>query len=134
VNDSFYRDPWFGGETVFADGTRLIWSVEDFVKSQKKYKRNPRGKIKSKTKNKYRSFISMQIGMHNKKYSIPEKIKEKSDAYGAIRTKETDDYGWMSVRKMIKHPSGQTFAPRDFLNTVAIAYARATPVAGGKKQ
>jgi hypothetical protein len=134
VTDSFYRDPWFDGETVFTDGTRLIWSVEELVKSQKKYKRNPRGKVKSKTKTRRRSFISMQIGMHNKKYSLPEKIKEKTNNFGNVRTKEMNDYGWMSVRKMLKHEGDQTFAPRDLINTIATAYARATPIAGGRKR
>lgn len=132
IIDSFYRDPWLDGDTRFADGTRLIWSIEDLVKSSSKSKRNPRGKHKTKTKDKHQSRISLQVGMHNKRYSLPEKVKQKG-VEGAIRTKDAGDYSWMSINKMVKHPVGQTFAPQDFVNSIASAYIRATP-AGGKKQ
>jgi hypothetical protein len=131
IVDSFYRDHWLDGDTVLADGTRLIWSIEDLVRSSHKTKRTTRGKIKSKTKDKHRSLLSLQIGMHNKRYSFPEKIKQKT-AEGVIRTRDLEQYSWMSIRKMIKHQGSQTFAPGDFINAVASAYARAIP-AGGKR-
>lgn len=131
IVDSFYRDHWLDGETVLADGTRLIWTVEDLVRSSKKEKRNYRGKHKSKTKNKHQSLIALQVGMHNKKYTLPGKIKQKT-AEGAIRTKDVDKYSWMSLRKVVKHSGGQSFTPTDFINAIASAYARAIP-AGGKK-
>ena len=131
IVDSFYKDHWMDGDTILADGTRLIWAVEDLVRSSEKNKRNNRGKHKSKTKNKHQSLISLQVGMYNKKYSLPEKIKQKT-AEGAIRTKDVDKYSWMSLRKLIKHEGGQTFTPSDFINAIASAYARAIP-SGGKK-
>lgn len=131
IVDSYYRDHWLDGETILADGTRLIWSVEDLVKSSQKSKRNARGKHKTKTKNKHQSLISLQVGMNNKKYILPEKLKQKG-AEGAIRTKDVDKYSWMRVRKMVKHQAEKTFSPADFVNVVASAYLRAVP-AGGKK-
>ncbi|HRH41642.1 MAG TPA: hypothetical protein PKY82_08365 [Pyrinomonadaceae bacterium] len=131
IIDYFYKDQWFDGETVLADGTILKWNVFDYAKQSKKSKRTPRGKYKSKTKNKHRSFISMTVGMHEKKYELPEKLKQK-DQVGNIRTKESGDYNWMNIKKMIKHWEGQTFSAQDFANAVAIAYTRATPT-GGKK-
>ena len=131
IVDSFYRDHWIDGDTVLADGTRLIWSIEDLVKSSQKNKRNARGKHKTKIKNKHRSLISLQVGMHNKKYSFPEKIKQKT-AEGTIRTKDADNYSWMVIRRMIKYEGGRTFTASDFINAIASAYARAVP-AGGRK-
>lgn len=132
IKDSFYRDRWMDGETEMADGTRLIWTIEDFVRSSHKKKRNSRGKYKSKTKNKTRTFVSMQIGMNNKRYSLPEKIKQKTND-GTIRTKDTNEHSWMSVRKVIKNASEQYLNPQEFVNTVATAYSRATPAGGGRK-
>lgn len=132
VVDSFYRDHWLDGDTILADRTRLIWSVEDLVKSTHKTKRNYRGKTKSKTKNKYKSLITLQVGMNNKKYFLPEKVKQKG-AEGAIRTKDADDHSWMNLRKIVKHQGEQKFTPQDFVNAVASAYARAIPASGGKK-
>ena len=132
IVDSFYRDHWFDGKTILADGTHLIWSIHDLAKRQNKSKRNYRGKHKSKTKDKHRSFISMQIGMKSKRYTLPKKFKEKSKE-GAIVTKSTDDFDWMDVRRNIKHPDGQTFQPTDFVNAIASAYLRATPHGEKKK-
>jgi hypothetical protein len=131
IVDSFYRDHWLDGDTVLADGTRLIWSIEDLVKSSKKTKRNASNKHKTKTKDKHQSVISLQVGMYNKRYSFPPKIKQKT-AEGAIRTRDADRYSWMMLRKVIKHQGEQTFTPADFINAVAGAYARAVP-AGGRK-
>ena len=133
IVDSFYRDHWLDGDTQLADGTKLIWGVEDLVKSSKKSKRNARGKHKTKTKNRHQSLISLQVGMNNKKYFLPAKIKQKG-AEGAIRTKDADKFSWMSLRKRIKHEAGQTFSPKDFVNVIASAYARAVPAAAGGKK
>lgn len=132
IVDSFYRDQWFDGKTILADGTHLIWSIHDLAKRQNKTKSNIRGKTKSKTKDKHRSFISMQIGMKSKRYTLPKKFKEKGKE-GAIITKSTPDFDWMNVRRNIKHPDGQTFQPTDFVNAIASAYLRATPHGGKRK-
>lgn len=132
VNESFYRDHWMDGETALADGTRLIWAIEDLVKNTQKSKRTPRGKYKSKTKNKTRCLLSMQIGMSKKRYALPEKLKQKN-VEGVIRTKEADDYNWMSVNKLVRNVGEQALPPQEFVNSIASAYIRAVP-AGGRKQ
>lgn len=131
IIDYFYRDQWLDGETALADGTQLKWSIWDLAKQSKKSKRTTRGKHKSKTKDKHCSFISVTVGMHEKKYALPEKLKLK-DQEGHIRTKGAGDYNWMNIKKTIKHPVGKTFTPTDLVNAIATAYTRAAPTGGRK--
>ncbi|MEZ5429455.1 MAG: hypothetical protein R2747_24640 [Pyrinomonadaceae bacterium] len=127
IIDFYYRDHWMDGEATLADGTRLIWSVYDLVKHIKKIKYR---KGKRKSKSKYRTSISMQIGMSRKRYRLPP-LKQKGTE-GVIKTQKAGDYVWMLVKKTVKHPPGQSFQPNDLVNTIAAAYIRATPVGGGK--
>jgi hypothetical protein len=127
IIDYYYRDQWMDGDATLADGTRLVWSVYDLVKHIKKVKYR---KNKQKSKSKYRTHISMQVGMHRKRYRL-QPLKDKGNE-GLLRTQKSGDYFWMLVKKTIKHPAGQSFQPNDFVNTIASAYVRATPVGGRK--
>ncbi len=129
IIDHFYRDPWFAGEALLADGTKLIWSVEDLVKHSKRSKRTARGKHKTKTKDARRSLVQMQAAMHEKKYVLPDKLKQKGPE-GHIQTKKAGNCYWMNVRKMIKYSAGKTFEAPDLINVIAAAYIRASPVRG----
>ncbi len=128
IIDYYYRDQWMDGDATLADGTRLIWSAYDLVKHIKKVKHR---KGKRKSKSKYRTHISMQIGMNRKRYALPLSLKQKGQE-GAVRTQKSRDFVWMLVKKTVKHPAGQSFQPNDFVNTIASAYVRATPVGGQK--
>lgn len=127
IIDFYYTDHWMDGEATLADGTRLIWSVYDLVKHIKKIKYR---KGKRKSKSKYRTSITMQIGMNKKHYILPP-LKQKGEE-GKVQTKKSGNYVWMIVKKTIKHPPGQSFQLNDFINAVASAYIRATPVGGRK--
>ncbi len=128
IIDYYYRDHWMDGDATLADGTRLIWSIYDLVKHIKKVKYR---KGKRKSKSKYRTHISMQVGMHRKRYILPPSLKLKGQE-GAVRTQRSGYYAWMLVKKTVKHAAGQSFQPNDFVNTIASAYIRATPVGGRK--
>ncbi len=128
IIDYYYRDHWMDGDATLADGTRLIWSAYDLVKHIKKVKHR---KGKRKSKSKYRTYISMQVGMNRKRYMLPPSLKLKGQE-GAVRTQKSGDYNWMLVKKTVKYPAGQSFQPNDFVNTIASAYIRATPVGGRK--
>lgn len=127
IIDFYYTDHWMDGEATLADGTRLIWSVYDLVKHVKKIKYR---KGKRKSKSKHRTSITMQIAMNKKRYLLPP-LKQKGKE-GKIVTKKSGNYVWMLVKKTIKHTPGQSFQPNDFINAIASAYIRATPVGGRK--
>jgi hypothetical protein len=127
IIDYYYRDNWIDGDTTLADGTRLVWSITDLVKHVKKVKYR---KGKQKSKSKFRTVLNTQIGMHRKRFLLPD-VKENGNE-GKIKTQKSGAYHWMQVRKTVKHLPPISFQPVDFLNTIASAYVRATPLGGRK--
>lgn len=129
IVDSFYKDHWFDGETYLADGTKIIWNIENYVKSSTKSKRNPRGKHKTKTKEKHRSVIHLQAAVLRRNYRYPPKLKEKNNQQ-VVLTRSTKDHDWIKIRKSVKHNVGSTFTVVDFIHTMAVVYQKATPMRG----
>jgi len=70
VIDSMYVDPWMEFEGALTDGTKLSWRITDTIRERQKTKRNPRGKIKTKTKYAKKSDIEVAVGLRNKTYAI----------------------------------------------------------------
>ncbi|MBE2315581.1 hypothetical protein DVA67_006315 [Solirubrobacter sp. CPCC 204708] len=69
IVDTFYDDIWLQGRTRFADGSRLQFAVIDHVRSTFKEKKNPRGKIKRKTKNKKKTELTVTLTASNRMYA-----------------------------------------------------------------
>jgi hypothetical protein len=69
VIDRLFVDPWFSGNTVLADGTRVGWEVVEHVFERTRTKKNPRGKIKTKTKAKRRTHVTVSLGFPSKQYA-----------------------------------------------------------------
>jgi hypothetical protein len=68
VVDSFFEDPWFQGHARFVDGAQLNFVVTDHVRSSRKTKRNPRGKIKTKVKTKKKTEVAVTLSVPNRNY------------------------------------------------------------------
>lgn len=69
VVDTFYDDAWLQARTRFADGSQLQFAVIDHVRSTFKEKKNPRGKIKRKTKNKKKTELTVTLTVQNRLYA-----------------------------------------------------------------
>ena len=72
IIDSMYVDPWMSFDGVLTDGTKLSWSITDTIRERKKTKRNPRGKIKTKTKQKKRTTAEVALTFASKHYEVGE--------------------------------------------------------------
>jgi hypothetical protein len=70
IIDRLYVDPWLEGSAVFADGTRLHWSVVDHLRESQKTKKTPRGKIKTKTKRKLTTEVSVKVAFPSRRYTV----------------------------------------------------------------
>ncbi len=68
VIDTFYDDPWIAGHAKFADGTDVEFAVIDHVRSSRKTKRTPRGKIKTKTKAKKKTELAVTLSFPKRNY------------------------------------------------------------------
>lgn len=72
VTKTFYRDGWFDASATLCDGSRLFFSVTDFICKTDAKKKNYRGKIKYKTKYKVKQKIKVGLALKNKKYSFKQ--------------------------------------------------------------
>ena len=78
IVDTFFEDPWLQGHAHFVDGAHLNFVITDHVRSSKKTKRNPRGKIKTKVKSKKKTEVSVTL-------SVPKRNYEKAPAGATAR-------------------------------------------------
>jgi hypothetical protein len=130
VVDTLYEDPWLVGHAEFADGATLDWTVTDLIRSSKKTKRNPRGKIKTKTKRKKRTNFDVTMAFPAKNYA-PAQTPPGTPPAGGLRKdalKPGDRRTTVRVSRVVK--SNDVDAPpevSDLLDLVAHAYTRVTP-------
>ncbi|MDA0183152.1 hypothetical protein OJ997_22775 [Solirubrobacter phytolaccae] len=91
VVDTFYDDAWLQVRTRFADGAQLQFAVIDHVRSTFKEKKNPRGKIKRKTKNKKKTEMTVTLTVPNRLYApatgsrpLPKQKLKPSDKHTKV--------------------------------------------------
>ena len=100
VVDSFFEDPWFQGHAHFVDGAHVNFVVTDHVRSSKKTKRNPRGKIKTKIKNKKKTEVAVDaLACPNRNYArsdptaprrgVPKEKLKPGDSRTTVKTSGT---------------------------------------------
>lgn len=124
VEESFYENAWMSGSGALADGTTLEWSVTDGIRERKVTKRNPRGKIKTKTKYKVLRMLEMRVALRTDAYALqPANVPQ-----GALRmaTKEGEKRNVVKLRRRMISTGAPfpTFDVRDFIDTLAGAYRR----------
>jgi len=128
IVDTFYEDPWLAGHARFVDGTDLRFNVTDVVISQRKTKRNPRGKVKTKTKIKKKTTVELVAGFAAKNYkqgeaqaAAPEGVRKEKVQPGEARTT-------VRLASVAKLTGGEAAAdPRMFIDLVARAYQQIAP-------
>jgi hypothetical protein len=70
IIDKVFVDKWMTASAVLVDGSRLSWSITDEIRERSKTKKNPRGKIKTKTKYRKKTDIAVELGLRAKAYDI----------------------------------------------------------------
>ena len=132
VVDTFHVQPWLLAELTLIDGSQVAIAATDHVRRRKQTKRNPRGKIKTKTKIAVKTDLRVTVRLRNEVWSydgIPVTGLEIKP--GEHRTR-------MRVRRKRKLPGrvlgwkertlpGQDVEARDLVDAVALAYKRARP-------
>jgi len=76
---SLYKDSWFSGSTLLADGASLEWDITDLVRQRRRRKTNARGKTKTKTKTKARRTFDIHLNVRGKDYAIKANPPELDD-------------------------------------------------------
>jgi hypothetical protein len=68
-DDRFFEDTWMSGRAMLADGSRLEWSIVDYVRERKRTKRSASGKTKAKTKHKIKTAVEARLSLRHKDYA-----------------------------------------------------------------
>jgi len=99
IVDSFFADPWLQANAHFVDGAHVNFVITDHVRSTKKTKRNPRGKIKTKVKNKKKTEVAVTLSVPNRNYAraeptaprrgVPKEKLKPGDSRTIIKTSGT---------------------------------------------
>lgn len=119
VIDTTYVDSWMSAEGTLSDGSKLSWSITDYIRERKKTKRNPRGKIKSKTKYSKKSYIDVELGLKKKLYEVAPPPGAEIDE-GAKRHS-------VRVARTVRSDSIDPIDPRALIDLVAEIYRNARP-------
>ncbi len=132
VVDTHYADPWFSGSARLADGSRLRWEVIDEVLHSSRTKRNPRGKIKTKSKFAKRSLLRAMV-------SLPKDNYQYSDQHGVpTRTRITargdDRRTAVKLSRKLKSGDAEPFDVGELIELVSSAYRRVRPATQGAAQ
>jgi hypothetical protein len=128
IVDTFYEDPWLAGHARFVDGTDLQFNVSDVVISQRKTKRNPRGKVKTKTKIKKKTTIELVAGFPAKNYKPGEAQAAAPEGMRKERVQPGDARTTVRLASVAKLAGGDAAAdPRMLIDLVARAYQQIAP-------
>jgi hypothetical protein len=132
VVDTFYSDPWFTGSAALVDDAKLYWHVVDRTRSTKKTKRNPRGKIKTKTKVKKTIFLQVGLQLPAKNYAVHQQGESASgDGAGGgtkVKVKPAQSRANIKLTRTIKTGAPKALpVPQDLLALIGDAYSRGNP-------
>jgi len=130
--DTFYVDPWFSGSAVLVDEADLYWHVVDRTRSSKRTKRNPRGKIKTKTKVKKTTFLQVGLQLPRKNYAVHQQGEAVTPdgAGGAtkVKVKPADSRATIKLTRTMKSAGAKGLAdPQELIALMADAYGRGDP-------
>jgi hypothetical protein len=128
IVDTYYDDPWIEGRARFVDGADMRFGVIDHVRSSQKTKRNPRGKIKRKTKNKKKIelVVTASFPARNYQHIAPgpgagEPVGKESVKAGGSRTV-------VQLSRVVKEPGDDNVANIGWmLELIGEAYSRVDP-------
>jgi hypothetical protein len=130
--DTFYVDPWFSGSATLVDEANLYWHVVDRTRSSKRTKRNPRGKIKTKTKVKKTTFLQVGLQLPAKNYAVHQQGEAVTPdgAGGAtkVKVKPAESRANIKLTRTMKSAGGKGLAdPQELVALMADAYGRGDP-------
>jgi hypothetical protein len=128
IIDTFYDDPWIEGHAKFVDGTDLRFSVIDHVRSQAKTKRNPRGKIKRKTKAKKKTELAVTVTFPARNYATAKTQAAQSADIRKESVKAEEGRTVVRLSKVVELARTDGVPqPEHLLQLVAEAYQRVDP-------
>jgi hypothetical protein len=121
IIDTMYADDWMTVDARLVDGTKLSWHVSDSIRERKKTKKNPRGKIKTKTKYAKKTDLEVSISLLKKTYAL------HAPSDGEMTSDEKRNT--ISMQRRVRSASLDPIDPRALLDLVADVFRGTTPAA-----
>jgi hypothetical protein len=127
IVDTFYDDPWLQGHARFADGADVRFEITDHIRSSSKTKRNPRGKIKHKTKVKKKVELAVTMSLPKRNYAAAEHAAvQRTTHKQSVRADE--DRTVVKLTRVMAAPGAEALPEIDaLLELVAGCYERVDP-------
>jgi len=117
IIDSTYVDPWMSAEAVLVDGTKLSWTVIDRIRERKKTKKNPRGKIKTKTKYTKKTDLEVSLALRTKTFALQDGEVSRDGKRSKVE-----------VERSVRSESLDAIDPRALIDAITEVYRNARVV------
>jgi hypothetical protein len=127
VVDTFYDDPWLECRARFVDGADVRFAVIDHLRSSKRWRRNPRGKIKVKKKGKKKIELSVTLAAPKRNYAVSGAEHAARGVKKASVTAQEDRTVVKLSRALEVHRVDASPAVDQVIELIAAAYERVDP-------
>lgn len=127
VIDTFYDDTWVEGRARFVDGADVRFAVIDHLRSSSRWRRNPRGKIKRKTKSKKKIELSVTLAAPRRNYALSAAEHLARGVKKASVTPQDDRTVVKLTRALEVNRIDASPAVDQVLELIAAAYERVDP-------
>jgi hypothetical protein len=127
VIDTFYDDTWLECRARFVDGADVRLAVIDHTRSSKRWRRNPRGKIKVKRKNKKKIELSVTLSAPRRNYAVSGAEHMARGVKKASVVPEDDRTVVKLTRALEVRREDASPAVDQVLELIAAAYERVDP-------
>ena len=119
ITQRLYEHPWFGGEVNLVDGTRVHWTVTDFVRKRKiRVQRGAKTKYKSNVK--VKRMLEVVLSVKSSKYGLVE--HQGSDEMSSKTQTKDSRHVVKMRRKLVCFSEDEILKPQEFLSTISAAY------------
>jgi hypothetical protein len=123
ITQTIYNNPWMSGDSTLADGSALSWELSDRIRERKVTRRNPRGKIKTKTKYKVRRLIDVRVGLKRGDYVVEGTMGKSGN--NKIAMKPGEKRNVIRVRRaLITSDPNAPLDVKEFIDPIAEAYKK----------
>ncbi|WP_320669959.1 hypothetical protein [Patulibacter defluvii] len=128
IVDFFYADPFLHARVRFADGADVRLEAVEHVRRSRRTKRNPRGKIKTKVKDKRRVQLDVAVAFPAKNYAAAGPGGGALPPTDRERIAARDGRTVVRERRVVKASgAGGPIDPAHVVDLLARAYGRVEP-------
>ncbi|MBX2842881.1 MAG: hypothetical protein KTR26_14015 [Flammeovirgaceae bacterium] len=131
IKTTFYGIQWMSGKARLQDQTQLQWTVNDLVRKRDVTKKNPRGKIKYKTKYKVKHNVNLKLSIPKESYELVQDPNENQPTNGPYKMgySSSDRFHVFKIRSTdVSATLDESIKLNHFLGIITKAYKHVKPI------